>query len=479
MAAWQGHVACCAGDVTLTQTVTVTTTLGTMGVCKAANDLSMNSKRAFPRCLLNLAVLVSATTVTVPAFSQSNDLKTAMQQILAHGDLADTEALSRLFGVTVRIAKVSETSASGTPIHRYRAVVTQSPSFMYANWLRYEVDIRDKETRISLSFRPRKYADLWAWAQEWRLQTKESMLLHGGGSSLTLLPPQTGGVVVYSRLGGIELSQTLPRVVTFPELAMDSRGKGQALIRQVVDLIGAGDLRDVTRTQHILQADFAVDPATLRHGKLYRGAVSLNRTLEGWNSGMFSYSANDSGWGSMPSHNTMPQELRLRTVELTLRPDFTQSCIDASDIAAQLDAQGIPYGMNSTTDSARTFKVHGNNAFVLQATSYDGCVSTLSLSQITDVDHAQTSPLRFLVADSVAKSPLRLSSETRSRLTRMVNSIRTVELQTIEISEYDAAELSILIQAFLIEQGIDSKRIKLNARNLGNTRSVEVRPLAR
>ncbi|TXT33066.1 MAG: hypothetical protein FD135_5561 [Comamonadaceae bacterium] len=71
------------------------------------------------------------------ARAEEKDLKTAIQQLIAHGDLANTDALTRILGLSFRIKKVTQFS-EGQQL-RYETVITQIPSFILASGLHYSL----------------------------------------------------------------------------------------------------------------------------------------------------------------------------------------------------------------------------------------------------------------------------------------------------------------------------------------------------
>ncbi|TXT33065.1 MAG: hypothetical protein FD135_5560 [Comamonadaceae bacterium] len=278
----------------------------------------------------------------------------------------------------------------------------------------------------------------------------------------------------------VELTQKQANIVSFPAPKTSSRDSEQTLIGQIVALITTGDLRNVTATQRILRLDLLVDSNGLRNGKLYKTSVLLKRVIPGLNPDGFSYSANDTGWQSPPQfHVLLPQELNERRVDLWLPLDTSQVCIDASDIATQLDLKAIPYGMYSKNDAEKVFKVLGENEISLYTTSSDGCVERLWFHQTTDVAHNLSSPVKFSNADSISQSSKQLKAEAKARLDLMTERIRTVQLKKIEIDQYgDATDLVELIKSFLIQQGISAELITLYERPATSGAGVQVRPLA-
>jgi hypothetical protein len=430
------------------------------------------------RNLVNLFLLATWLSLAGTALAEEKDLKTAMQQLIAHGDLADTDALTKILGLSFRIRKVTQFADSQEL--RYETVVTESPSFVLASDLHYKVFVNKQthQSDITLTLRPRKCPYVETWAREWKLEIRSSILHDGAGWSYFILPSTPNGIVLHEAQCQLDLTQTQAKIVSFPAPMTQSRDGGQALAEQVVALIAAGDLRDVATTQRILQADLSVDPRELRNGKLFKASVLLKRVIPGMNPDGFSYSANDTGWQSPPQYYVLPQELSERRVDLALPLDTTWACLNASDIAAQLDLKAIPYGKQSKNDAETVFKILGENEISLYTTASEGCVERLWFHQTTDVAHNLSGSVKFSNTDSITKSK-QLTAEAKARLGLMMERIRTIQLKQIEIDQHgNAADLVRLIKDFLIEQGISAELITLSERPAASSVGVEVRPLA-
>ncbi len=432
--------------------------------------------------------LVRALLLTVLCFplvatadnsvDMNNQLTRALYSVLSHNDLSDIDALSKSLGLGLHVLKAEDVEPKRKGMLSIRAIPTRSPSYLFATGLTYVayVDTIAKKTHIELRFVPRACPNLRRLGEDWNLPTRDSELTDGAGFDETMHWPGPEGIdLTFTNPGMNACSATFTQVknvvVSFPKPPKIKRSSAGALVRQVVDLAVAGDLRDYHRSARILHTEFYAAPEVVRRGRLYHGDPLLGRVISGTDACCFSYHAEDSGWVAPPSFFAEARHLAERTVGFTLWLDTQSVCAASSSIESELRRRSVEYRTEVSRKDSVTYSVTGENLVRISANSVDSCITSLSLYQITDIAHRLKTPVLFAPEDAVDIQSNSLNAASIEKIDAVVQRVKHVRLREIDLEEcFPGAatdvekelirSLSDLIKNAFVERGIRPKNIK-------------------
>jgi hypothetical protein len=393
----------------------------------------------------------------------ADDLKAAIHDVLSHNNLFDTGYLSDRLGIGLRIyrdgADGDRTSYTGT--------ATRSPPALYG-LISYDanVDVARQVSTVSMTFASRSCAPLRVWGSEWHIETRKGMATHGGPSSESLVWPENNGITLQVTYGPnaclFGLLQELGRVVSMPVSPVGPRAPAGGLSGQIADLL-LSDLRNYTEVGHILKTEFDVEPESQRNGLLYQGSTGPDRVIFGFQSNIFHYYGDDSGWYKPPSYFAQPLHLGDRRVTLILTPDNDMVCLSQAQLASDLKHRSRRIRkQGGESDDESIYSVRGANLVSVSVAFHEGCATDLRFRQITDVAHSLGEPIRFTLNDSLDRSNGNLTNEAQRRIKVLAFRLQSVSLRGIEIMEMpfplpmdnDVHRLKLLISEALKRKNI-------------------------
>jgi len=412
-----------------------------------------------------------------PALGQSHaelatadDLKTALYGVLSHNDLFDALYLSERLGIGLRISRPEALDRNTT---RYEGTATANPPVLYG-FIDYEVDVdvpRQMST-VRLSFGSRRCAPLRLWGSEWHVQTSSGMATDGGPSYESLVWPASDGItlIVTAHPGGcgIELWQTLRRLVSIPVSAPLPHAPANGLSGQIAELL-LSDLRNYTQVGRVLNTEFVVEPDSQRNGLLYRGRPFPGRVIPGFKS-YFLYDADDSGWYMPPGFTAQALHITDRSVILDLTADSDVVCLSKAQLASELKQRDhrIRRQRGVSRDES-VYSVRGANLVSVSVTFEGECATALRFRQVTDVARSLGDPIRFTPEDSLDRSNDNLTDDAQRRINLLAFRLRSVSLGGMEIEEMpgkrptaavkqDLALIKRLISEALKRKGVAAPR---------------------
>lgn len=463
----------------------------------ARNKFFRVSRQVISAMCIALCASPFAMTPTDREIGES--LNTAMHDVLAHNDLADLEALSKILGLRFRVKSVDRFDDDERA--RYEMIALSNPHTMFASGLRYGalIDKSARQSQISLAFYPRACPDVRAWARSWGLDSSSGGMTDAAGSYDSIDPSERGSIAVrVTRYTGgaceFSLTQNQAKVVAYPVPGIAVRDSGLALARRAVDLVAFGDLRDAASTANILKAEFFF-PET--RAPLERStkewSVYLTHVIPNIDPRDFRYFANDTGWKRQPSSIiALPKELAERSVDLFFTVDTGLVCFSASQIAEELSKRAIAHSEKFLNEGVKLFTARGENEISLSATVVEGCVKGLHFHQITDAKHSLLANVDFPVAGSFAPLARKLNARSTSKLAAIVERTKSVNLSEVTIVQRrqekmsgalqdSTAKLATLLKEALIGMGIKPEVItiiKTEYKNGFGQPGVTVKPIA-
>lgn len=415
------------------------------------------------------------------AQGQTSSLKPVLHSILTLNDLSDVEALYRALHIEFRLTSPRR---FGTDVERH-AILTALSDYFEPSSFRYAVDADTQTgtTKIVLSFKPSAPLTLCAWGQEWKLKVDSGFSMvfdgpvaqdyyedvHAAGEH-----PITLSTEDLSR--DVTLTQTLPRLVSFPDKYSAVRNPHSQLLHHIVDVMLSGDLRETGRIGTLLQTDIVItnSRAGFQHG-------SLAQPLADADTSGVSYSMDEAGWQQWISGGPWrfpPPEPAARTVDLHIPVDTDAVCLSPQSIAQELKRRNVAVEADSFDKRERPFgadrqySIRGNNLITLTDWVSGPCISELSLHQVTDVLHDVPYPLHFVESDIAADSSDALTTAGQAKINALVWRLqrRTACHVDLVINESPSAakaeqvavrQLASQVRRALIRQGVAADRLGL------------------
>jgi hypothetical protein len=436
------------------------------------------------RRLLFLALLVPFTACASEKPANDAELKTALHRVLTHGDLADLPHLSRTLGIGLRVAAPDLRYPHIDPATNFRAIATTNPPSLLASSLRYEAQYSEsrRSSRLQLDFSPRSCLPLREWAKEWSIRVDRSFDPHGAGEWQELKWPGPEGIRLnnfYSSRGGCSASlmQLVSRWVRFSPPKSIKAAAGRLSIDQVVDLLAAGDLRNVQQVARILRTELIPLPGVVKAGLLYRGSVEMAQVVPGVDPWQTAYYGDDTGWVAPPSFTAAPRALAEREVNLQLMVDFESNCIPLAALDSAVQSRSIGASTRRPDGRQPVYTVPGEHRIELGVAATRECVEQLRYRQVTDAEHSVKTPVMFPVRESLDEGFVALNRAALARIDAImyhVNALGPVPLSRMEIkqcregvasaAEVDAALLlGQRIKDAFISKGIAPEKITLEA----------------
>jgi hypothetical protein len=407
------------------------------------------ARRLTSLLLLALAGAIFPAAAISQGPSNTDDLKVALHDVMAHGDLSDLPFISKTLGIGLRLTRPE---SRRTPYARpcCNAIATANPAALYATGLSWEASYREtsavRYSRIDLTFLPRTCPPLGAWAHEWKLPLQRDTDPHGAASFEEVRWPVPGARAAHDALPeaagaseGIQLQITRPakggcsgqltqiksrEVVLKPPQSV-SQVSGGLSASQIVNVAEIGDLRDYLHVASVLGADLIAEPAAARDGYLYDGHVLLGRVMPGTDPGSFQYYAFDTGWKSPPAFFYTPPHLAERTVTLRLELDTEALCISPTELRAELQRRAPSYALRNDGD-APIFEWRASNLISFGFHVLNGCVAGVGFGQITDIARNVRVPVVFPMSDLVDLQSHLLSAAANRNIDNVIYRLRTL-----------------------------------------------------
>ena len=326
-------------------------------------------------------------------------IEAAFHDVLAHGELSDIGFLARSLGLDLEVVQWEKPSSMQKQSIETEAMATGVPSYLAPYRMSYSLsrNTKDGTTGIWLSFAIKSCPDLSPWGIDWKQQVKtsESVSTDAGPifSRQSIRWHQDAEGIVLERTTdsngscGFTLTQNKHAALSVPEPPATTPGPGTVLLKQMIDLIVAGDLRDYLTTARILHTEMSTY-GKLRGHRLYDGGATPDRIIPGTDTRLFMYFVNDTGW-----INTNPfvfsRRRGPRSASLWIAVDTVTNCISSESLEALMHQRHIRFRKKSDRNSGpflRTFQ-HGN---MLSLSYYpqDSCIQEFNLEQETDFVHS-------------------------------------------------------------------------------------------
>ena len=357
-----------------------------------------------------------------PQYAQSIQVesgpKAALHAILDRGDLSDIDALSQALhlGLKLRPPKRSD------HLVQWEAIATEASEYVDISDFSYTAMTDEKagKTKIEIRFKPKGPWTVCKWGKEWNqkaVEVGESSIIDGAVNSSFFQTLHWGGedgisVRTDTFSGGL-LTQTIPRIVIFPERLVLTRRADTHLLERVVDALLSGDLRDFHHVGELLQADLDVkEYGASAPGWLYG---VLEQPIDGADSAHVVYYLDDFGWGAWGPLSRVPGP-EARTVDLTFPVETDLVCLSPHNITEELDKRKARYRIDQNDGANRAYVVSGDNVISLTARVTDSCIQTLALHQITDIRHDVAFPLKFVARDATHVFSERLTAKGRAKI---------------------------------------------------------------
>jgi hypothetical protein len=400
---------------------------------------------------------------------EDSEFESAMRKVLSHGNLMDTDYLSKSIGLTVLIPSKIEAFQSYGIIYSY-------PYFFSSTNASYFIraDENGRVNRVNIRFVPNKCQSLYEWGRKWNRKVDVDMLLHAAGSSEKIIWGGKNSVSV-SRIsystGGCEIN--LSQIFKDPAPLSSSAEIPQISIKHVVNKIGelllVRDFRDQDKVSEIIRHQSAEYPSLLPVNFLAKKANS-NINPNPWVAQGMYLSVNDSGWDSDHIWVWTPKHITERFVRFNLPIDTRQVCVTQQDLTAELIKRNISY--DDIHNGSLSFVFTGDHQIMINILFKAGCVSGMDVRQVTDFLNAITRPTVFPVSDSLNKGENKLSDGAKIQLEKLIASISGEQVFKINIYKNYSSSISDsdkqkvekiinLIKIAFLERGFDSETISI------------------
>lgn len=413
-----------------------------------------------------LPVLAHAGTLLT-----DEDLKTALRDVLSHGNLFDIAYVSEKLDLSVHVSRLERISPYGRVLS---VVATTTPLALYGDpeySLRWDNFKEVSSASLRLNFR--QCPSLLAWAHEWGVPAQSSEEVHGAWVFESLLWPGADAISLKEAYPGadscfVTLDQTVKRLVSVPAAPVPTPVSPEDLARQIGSLLVIPDLRDYESAARVLDVEIIPDPGSEKGG-LLKGNARLGRPIRGFSS-WSGYVASDYPWvryqgphGGLPG----PPHPIARSVNLSLAVDVSSVCLSQEVFEGALLARPRLHVEHGHSEQGQIYTVRGSsNLISLQAGFDNGCMRSLEFRQTTDFQHSVSTPLLFDLEDSLRKDGRGLTGPARHKVELVATRLRYQRLGGIQLvalagaaaaqtKERDLAVLKRLIQEELIRDGID------------------------
>lgn len=367
-----------------------------------------------------------------------SSLQAAFEAVIDRGDLADLKGLEQDLGVKFYFPVLHRSEPQGF-LH---AIAIRSPPFLLGSWLAFDAVSNGHRYNIKLSFRPRAgCVNLSAVASKYHVGMRPSSpaldglayiagtTLHNISVSITSIPPYPSCFVTLTQ----NTSERPVSMVQPPSIP------AEPFAGQLAQLLGATDLRDFRQVARVLHARLVASTPDVqyRHGRLYKGELSLLSVLPGFDDGpSFYYSVDDSGWPKPPDVAGVfaPRHIGERMATLQFSIDIGRLC--ASLTMLQQNLAGIPADPKTDVSYKNGFGyvVNRENRNRLTAWLDHGCIGEVRLEQITDVAHALTAPVFFPLQGQGEESVNILEAASQARIGAILTHLRGVSLTRVRVT---------------------------------------------
>lgn len=431
------------------------------------------------RTLWIAILLLPALAQAGPSLPNSDDLKGALHDVLAHGNLFDVEYVSDRLGLGLHLTHDEQQYVAG---QNFLAVATTSPPAIFGNPdYSLGLDPEHQRSTARLSFSARACPPVQELAREWGLGTSVNLATDGGPSSVSMTWPGVDGISLAVSEGGpycsFELRQSFKRLLPVPIAQAPPQIAPQRLATQIGDLLETDDLRDYLRVGRILEAQFILEADAQKHRLLRRGSVWLAHPIRGF-TGFFDYGSEDGGWYQRavpllaPSGPLHPGE---RRAGLSLTIDVSTVCLSEQQLDLALRHQ--PRVQVAVADSwdGQVHAVYSvrslRNRVSLQVYYVHGCAEELTFRQKTDFPRGVGVPLLLMLNDSLDHRTLTLTPDARHQVEFLAARLTSpVQLGGIQVAIVRGHRDSVAIDSNLailkrrVEQQLDDAGIPIAPR---------------
>ena len=315
-----------------------------------------------------------------------------IHKILIHGDLADIDFLEDTLGLRFRVTRPGLPPYSYGDDHGPYVLVTPTlvPKTLKVQGLNYSyhADAARNTSVFALEFSPVVCPDIALWAARSKIPSSSGEDPHGNGYGIDFRWSGEHGISVNAFYWGsgcqMRLSQNKGSGEPFSSHNESDLVSPRPLVRGIGAMIASGDIRNVALAEHALHAGFT----TSGPGQ-FGISYELQNIIPGVDPVVFEYSVNDTGKEPSPYgiFFYVPPIPAKRTANLRLTLDVYHLCIRRPQLPTELHRRGLRY-RRFVKDGADTYVVRGRNEIRVQSELFDGCISHINISQITDVKHA-------------------------------------------------------------------------------------------
>jgi hypothetical protein len=265
---------------------------------------------------------------------------------------------------------------------------TIAPPTIRAQGISYWHDdqVTAQRTHFTLEFTAVECPNLALSAARWTLPFSSSMDPHGFGSSTIISWGGDKGIYVSAmENGGCSISMSQVKALGEPfALHVDTDLiSPMPLLKAVVNLAASGDIRDARRAGAIFQTEFPAWPS----GQ-YVQTYQLKSVIPGVDPGPFEYSVNDSGMARAAGFIAAPPVQVNRGARFSLAIDIHHLCMRNEQIPSALHSRGVRF-RPTHQNGEDVYVMRSKNEIRVSTRVFDGCVSHIDISQITDVKHIE------------------------------------------------------------------------------------------
>jgi len=326
-------------------------------------------------------------------------IEAAFHDVLAHGELSDIGFLARSLGLDLEVVQWEKPSGIQKESIETNAMATRVASYLAPYGMSYSLsrNTKDGTTGMRFSFAIKSCPDLSPWAIDWNQQVKraEDVTTDAGpifSRQSIRWHPDAEGIVLERTTDskgfcGFTLIQNRHAALSVPKPPATRPGPGTELLRQIIDLVVAGDLRDYLTTARILHTEMSTY-GKLRGNRLYDGGATPDRIIPGTDTRLFMYFVNDTGWIDTDPF-VFSRRRGPRSASIWISVDTVTNCISSESLETLMHQRNLRFQKKSDRyygPFLRTFQ-HGN-AFTLGYYLEGSCIQEFNLRQETDFVHS-------------------------------------------------------------------------------------------